>query len=159
MQNGEKPLIFVTHDESIFHVFDGQGRQWLPAGEQPLCKKGAGLALHVSDFLADVCRCLTLADDNVAMNDKCAKEACEIMKPGKNYDGWWTTEDLAKQVVEKAVPIFERCFPNAQALFTFDNATSHAVFTANALRTKQMNLGCGGKQPQMWPMTYDNGIV
>jgi hypothetical protein len=25
LQNGEKPLIFVTHDESIFHAFDGQG--------------------------------------------------------------------------------------------------------------------------------------
>jgi len=23
LQNGEKPLIFVTHDESIFHAFDG----------------------------------------------------------------------------------------------------------------------------------------
>jgi hypothetical protein len=33
LQNGEKPLIFVTHDESIFHVFDGLGRQWLPTGK------------------------------------------------------------------------------------------------------------------------------
>ncbi len=33
LQNGEKPLIFVKHDESIFHAFDGQGRQWLPTGE------------------------------------------------------------------------------------------------------------------------------
>ncbi len=33
LQNGEKPLIFVTHDEFIFHAFDGQGRQWLPHGE------------------------------------------------------------------------------------------------------------------------------
>jgi hypothetical protein len=33
LQNGEKSLIFLTHDESIFHTFDGQGRQWLPAGK------------------------------------------------------------------------------------------------------------------------------
>jgi len=26
LQNGENLLIFVTHDESIFHAFDGQGR-------------------------------------------------------------------------------------------------------------------------------------
>jgi len=26
LQNGEKPLIFVTHDKSIFHAFDGQGK-------------------------------------------------------------------------------------------------------------------------------------
>jgi len=96
LQNGEKPLIFVTHDESIFHAFDGQGRQWLLASEQPLHKKEAGLALHVNDFFVDVCGRLTLADNNVATNDECAKEACEIMKPDKNYNGWWTIEDLAK---------------------------------------------------------------
>jgi len=87
LQNGEKPLIFVTHDESIFHTFDGQGRQWLPAGEQPLRKKGVGMALHVSDFLVDVYRRLTRADDDAVTKDECAKEACEIMKPGKNHDG------------------------------------------------------------------------
>jgi hypothetical protein len=157
LQDGEKLLIFVTHDESIFHVFDGQGSQWLPVKEQPLRKKGAGLALHVNDFLANVCGRLTLADDDAATNDECAKEAYE--KPGKNYDGWWTTEDFAKQVVEKAIPIFERRFPNAQALFAFDNATSHAAFIADALRAKQMNLGHSDKQPQMWPTTYGNMIV
>jgi hypothetical protein len=136
LQNGEKPLIFVTHDESIFHVFDGQGRQWLPTSEQPLREKGASLALHVSDFLADVYGRLTLMNGDAATNDECAKEACEIMKPGKNYDVWWTTEDLAKQVVKKAVPILERRFPNAQALFAFDNATSHAAFTIDALWAK-----------------------
>jgi len=57
------------------------------------------------------------------------------------------------------VPIFECRFPNAQALFAFDNATSHATFMANALRAKQMYLGCGGKQPQMRPTTYSNEIV
>ncbi len=124
-----------------------------------MCKKGAGLALHVNDFLADVCGRLTLANDDVTTNDKCGKEACEIMKPSKIYDGWWTTEDLAKQVVKKAVPIFEHRFPNAQALFAFDNATSHAAFAVDALRAKQMNLVRGDKQPQMRPTTYGNGIV
>jgi hypothetical protein len=57
------------------------------------------------------------------------------------------------------VPIFERRFPNARALFAFDNATSHVTFAADALRAKQMNLGRGGKQPQMRPTTYGNGIV
>jgi hypothetical protein len=115
--------------------------------------------LHVNNFFADVCGCLTLADGDAATNDKCAKKACEIMKPDKNYDGWWTTEDFAKQVVEKAVPIFKRCFPNVQALFAFDNATSHIAFTSDALRAKQMNLGRSDRQPQMRPTTYGNGIV
>jgi hypothetical protein len=159
LQNGEKLLIFITHDECIFHAIDGQGRQWLLVGKQPLHKKGASLALHVSDFFVDVCGRLTFADGDAAMNDECAKKACEIMKLGKNYDGWWTTKDLAKQVVEKVVPIFKRRFPNTQAFFAFYNAISHATFTADALRVKQMNLGRGGKQPQMRPTTYGNRIV
>jgi hypothetical protein len=44
-------------------------------------------------------------------------------------------------------------------LFTFDNATSHVAFTADAIQAKQMNLGHSGKQPQMRPMTYGNEIV
>jgi hypothetical protein len=112
--NAEKSLIFVTHDESIFHAFDGQGRQWLPASEHPLRKKGVGLALHVSDFLNYVCGRFTFTDGDAATNNECMKEACEIMKPGKNYDSWWTTKDRANQVVEKAVPIFEHHFSNAK---------------------------------------------
>jgi hypothetical protein len=50
-------------------------------------------------------------------------------------------------------------FPNAPTLFAFDNATSHVAFAAYTLRTKQMNLGRGGKQPQMRPTTYGNEIV
>ncbi len=122
-------------------------------------KKKAGLALHVSDFLVDVYGHLTLADGDAATNDECVKEAYEIMKLGKNYDGWWTIKDLTKQVFKKAIPIFERHFPNAQTFFTFDNATSHIAFTADTLRAKQMNLGRSGKQPQMRPTTYGNGIV
>jgi len=29
------------------------------------------------------------------------------MTPGVSGDGWWTGEDLVKQVQEKAIPIFE----------------------------------------------------
>jgi hypothetical protein len=57
------------------------------------------------------------------------------------------TKDLAKLVVKKAVPIFDRRFSNVQALFAFDNATNYATFTADALRAKQMNQGRGCKQP------------
>jgi hypothetical protein len=38
LQNGEKPLIFVTHDESIFHAFDGQGKHCFQLASS-LCAK------------------------------------------------------------------------------------------------------------------------
>ena len=45
-----------------------------------------------------------------------------------------------------AIPIFESAFPGCQALFLFDNATSHSAYTADALRASSMNLRPGGAQ-------------
>jgi hypothetical protein len=56
----------------------------------PLRKKGTGLSLHVSDFLTEV-------DGRLKFEEE---EACVIMKPGVNRDGWWKTDDLIKQVTE-----------------------------------------------------------
>ncbi|CAG8818681.1 46483_t:CDS:2, partial [Gigaspora margarita] len=43
-------------------------------------------------------------------------------------------------VVNHTIPIFEVCFLGCQALFAFDNTTSHAAFSHDALITKYMNL-------------------
>lgn len=49
-------------------------------------------------------------------------------------------------MVNKALPIAEALHPGYLLLFLFDNATSHAVYADNALRTVQMNKSSGGKQ-------------
>ncbi|CCI11631.1 unnamed protein product [Albugo candida] len=136
--DGVEPLILVTHDERVFSANDGQSKLWLPKGEQPLRKKRQGRSLHVSKFLTDVCGRLALA--------------------WKEYDGWWTAEHLHAQVRDKAIPIFTAQFPGAQALFGFDNATSHAAFAGDALVAKRMYLGPGGKQPKMRPTTYGDNV-
>ena len=56
---------------------------------------------------------------------------------------------MTDQTVNLATRIFPYVFPNCQALFAFDNATNHAYFAENALQAKKMNLGMGGKQPQI----------
>jgi hypothetical protein len=88
LNEGEKRHILVTHDESIFYANDGKKTFWGPIGHQPLRKKGVGLSLHVSDFLTEVDGRLKFEQD----------EACVVMKPGANRDGWWKTEDLIMQV-------------------------------------------------------------
>jgi len=143
-----QPLILVTHDECIFSAYDGSRNLWIPDGEQPLRKKGNGRSIHVSEFLTDICGCLAVSDE-MQVSDDFPKEACIIMFPGKNNDGWWKADDLVNQVVERAIPIFEARFPGCQALFAFDNASSHATFSPDALIAKYMNLSPGGKQPKM----------
>ena len=89
LNEGNKRHILVTHDESVFYANDGKKTFWGPVGHQPLRKKGAGLSLHVSDFLTEVDGRLKFEQD----------EACVTMKPGVNRDGWWKTEDLIAQVI------------------------------------------------------------
>ena len=45
--------------------------------------------MHVSNFLTEV-------DGRLKTEEN---EACVIMKPGTNRDGWWKTDDLIKQVI------------------------------------------------------------
>jgi hypothetical protein len=85
---GEKKHMVVVHDESVFCANDGQKTYWGPKNHTPLRKKGMGLSLHVSDFLTEVGGRLKFEDE----------VACVMMKPGVNRDGWWTSEELVKQV-------------------------------------------------------------
>lgn len=84
----KKKHILVVHDESIFYANDGKKTYWGPKDHVPLRKKGMGLSLHVSDFLTEAKGRLKFGED----------EACVMMKPGVNRDGWWTSEDLIEQV-------------------------------------------------------------
>ena len=47
---GEKPLVFITHDESTFNSNDGK-QGWMIQGRQPLEPKGKGKGIMVSGFL------------------------------------------------------------------------------------------------------------
>ena len=85
------------------------------------------------------------------------EEACIITYPDKNYDGWWTAENLHKQVRDAAIPIFDAQFPNAKAIFAFDNTTSQAAFAGYALVSQRMNLGPGGKEPVMRNGMFGDG--
>ena len=73
------------------------------------------------------------------------------MKIEYGGDKWWVGDDLVQQVTNVAIPIFETAFPGCQALFLFDNATSHAAFAPDALRAKSMSLRPGGSQSKLRP--------
>lgn len=74
-------------------------------------------------------------------------EAVEIFEYGKNNDGYWDGAKLHNQVVNKALPIAQALYPGYSLLFIFDNATSHSVYSRDAVHVKDMNKGPGGKQP------------
>lgn len=134
----EKEHVWITHDESVFHTYDGPRTVWGLEGEHPLRKKGQGQGVHVSDFLTETIG--PLKDD--------LEEARVTMILGANRDGYWNNTKLIEQV-EHAINIFERTHPDCIGVFAFDNATSHTAFAEDALVASKMNLNPGGSVPKM----------
>ena len=102
---GEKLHVPIPHDESIFHSNDLRHRVWVREGKMPLCKKGQGQAIHVSDFIVEQTGRLKLSEEQLHENGMLPQaeqltctDAREIIYPGKNHEGWWNTERLIVQV-------------------------------------------------------------
>lgn len=154
-KKGERPIIFYTHDESIFYANDGKSSTWRPTGEMPLRKKGQGLSLMISEFISEVCGSLSYKDPTT----KVVESSVEFLNPGTRRDGWWTGDDMAKQF-RKAISIHKKKHPALFiGLWAFDNATNHSAFAKDALLVRKMNVSPGGKQPAMRSTTLEDGTV
>ena len=150
---GEKPLVFITHDESTFNANDGKRQGWMIQGQQPLKPKSRGKGIMVSGFLTPGGRLRvpdnipdsTLLQDPlwVMVDGKPVRDAMWLFEYGK--DNYWTGDKMVEHVVHIALPIFRYAFPNCQALFAFDNASNHCSFSEDALVAKRMNLNPGGR--------------
>ncbi|CAG8464817.1 16305_t:CDS:2, partial [Cetraspora pellucida] len=138
LSNGEKEHVWVTHDETTFHAYDGPCAVWCPEEEQPLRKKRLGLGIHISDFMMEMIE---------PLKDK-EEEACVTMVLGARHNGFWDMEKLHQQV-KRVIKIFERTHPGCVGIFAFDNATSHTSFAKDALLASRMNLGPGEAVPKM----------
>ena len=147
-----RPVIVITHDECTFSAHDGKTHRWQRKGDTFLRPKGKGRGIMVSDFLLPFSRLNLLRlpeaeqDQVVEHFGLSSKEVVEILEYGKNNEGYWDGVKLVKQVKEEALPIAEAFYPGYSLLFLFDNATSHLVYAADALRIKNMSKGPGGKQ-------------
>src|SRR3954470_8707693 len=92
LEDGECLHVLVTHDETTFQSNDEQKSGWRPKNEQPLRKKGQGRSIHVSDFLTKTIRRLKLSESDI--DNIIPHEACVIINPRKNFDGWWNIDQL-----------------------------------------------------------------
>lgn len=149
---GRRPVIMITYDECTFSANDGKTHGWQCKGDTFLCPKGKGRGIMVSDFLLPFSRLnlFQLSEEEqdrvVQLYGLSSKEAEEILEYGKNNEGYWDGVKLVKQLKEKALPIAEALYPGYSLLFLFDNATSHSIYSTDALQAKNMSKGSGGKQ-------------
>lgn len=103
-------LVLVTHDECCFYSNDAAKEIWSEEGESILRKKGQGGTIMVSDFLCDCHGSLRISAE-MAAEQNIPESIREIIKPGKNADGYWKSEDMVKQLKSKAIPIFKALHP------------------------------------------------
>jgi len=152
---GERWRLLVTHDESTFNANDDNPYSWKKKGTQKLKSKSWGKGLMVSEFLCAAGGRLSTFNKETKTQDY----ATEIFKygSGKSDEGWWDSKKMLMQVLEKAIPIFERQYPGHVAVFAFDNSSGHACKADDALVANRMNLGPGGKQPQMHATILSDG--
>ncbi len=127
---GQCPLMHITHDESTFYANDQRKTKWIHCTEKAKPRtKGEGNSIMISDFCLPEIGWLQSLDSS--------RKARVTFRAGKNRDSYFTHEDLLEQV-KSAIDIFDERFPNAQAVFTFDNATSHQKCSADALSARNM---------------------
>ena len=142
---GEKEKILVTHDESTFNANDGKRQMWILNDAQPLRQKSRGRGIMVSEFLTP--RGRLCVPEHISAEGLLRRQATEYLEYGQ--DNYWSADKMVKHTLEVAIPIFERAYPGKQAVFFFDNASSHNAYASDALLVSAMNLGPGGKQPVM----------
>ena len=147
-----RPIVVITHDECTFSANDGIRKAWIRKRDTFSRPKGRGQGIMTSEFILPFGR-LNLASLSLKKREEIVQEtglieieAVEVFEYGKNNDGYWDGAKLHQQVVKKALPIAEALYPGYSLLFLFDNATSHSVYTKDALQAKDMNKGSGGKQ-------------
>ncbi len=69
------------------------------------------------------------------------REARLVFKAGKNFNGYFTSDDLLAQV-DNTIDIFEGLTKGqAQGLFVFDNVPSHQKCVQDAISAQHMTKG------------------
>jgi hypothetical protein len=105
--DGQKRIVFVTHDETCFDSHDGKKIIWMDQDCTSLHPKSGGHSIMVLEF---VCEChgpMKLSDVQKKSHPDVPSEMVRVIKPGKNADGYWTNEDLVQQLEIRAIPISE----------------------------------------------------
>ena len=62
----------------------------------------------------------------------------QIFHAGTNRDGWWTGEDMVKQL-DIVIPLFEYFHKGKKALFMYDNSSGHLAYPENAILITKFN--------------------
>ena len=141
----QKHIVVVTHDESCFDSHDGKKMVWMDQDNMPLRPKSDGRSIMVSEFICECHGPMKLSEAQRIKYPEQPSETVQLIKPGKNGDGYWTNADLVQQLEVRAIPFFKILHPDCVGLFLFDNSQNHHPLAPDALRASVLNLKDGSK--------------
>ena len=151
--------IFWFHDESTFNANDDEVTMWKDDTMQVIKPKGRGAGLMVSDFIEERDGYLALSDSmhtTLSQGNPTLKQSARVIfEYGKNKEGYWTSEDLMKQM-ETAVAVAEAKYPSRifNHVWIFDHSCGHTAYAPDALVVSRLGKKPGGKQPAMRDTTW-----
>ena len=110
-----KKVVFIYHDETIFHANDALSRGWHDdQGSRELRPKGKGRGIMYSDYIEEYNGFLALTDEESdrakQINPNFPRAARKKFEYGAANEGYWTTEHLMKNLKD-AVKIAEFKYP------------------------------------------------
>ena len=123
-------VVVRFHDETVFYAHDRRKKGWYHKDEsaKPYVK-GEGASLMVADFVS--------AKFGWLRSHNGTKTARRVIKPGKNKDVYYSSEDICDQA-EEAMAILQEFYPQYEHVFIYDNATTHLKRPADALSARRM---------------------
>jgi hypothetical protein len=133
----QRKVVVWFHDESTFYAHDRRQKRWVHDSEKAVPRtKGEGASLMVADFVSADYGWLHFESPE-GLGEESARV---LFKPGKNRDGYFTNEDIVKQV-EATMDIVSRHYRDEDHVFVFDNATTHLKRDDTALSARKMTKG------------------
>ncbi|CAG8828645.1 13195_t:CDS:2, partial [Gigaspora margarita] len=80
-------------------------------------------------------------DDNLFFWIKDEESIIKKRPRVSNYaDSYWKSEDMVKQLCEKAIPIFNALYSGCIGIFCFDQSTNYNAYALDALMCSRMTL-------------------
>lgn len=143
-----KQTITIYHDESTVHANEQPSQAWLLPNTSGFWSKSAGRMIHIFNSILETTSTGRMVIESNHIESK--QDADVVIYPGAKGDKWWACNQLIKQVQTKAIPIFEKLHPSAQAVWIFDCSLAHESFGPSALQLQNMNFGPGGKKGHIW---------
>ncbi|RPA93389.1 hypothetical protein L873DRAFT_1705425, partial [Choiromyces venosus 120613-1] len=118
MQEGQKQIILIIHDESTFNANDTHHHSWQSRTATFLQSKSKSRGIMLSDVLFPYGRLIvsnSVTAKKIIVNILDAKNRLATMffNYGKNNEWYWTVDYLVKHIIKIVISMFELCFPNS----------------------------------------------